>query len=167
MDFEKIERLIKLMKSSGLEELEVEENKSKIHLKLPNLAIRQEKNTSFSPYLQEQNSLSSINTFPSEAQVNLLDSKSNELLQQEKIQIKKKTKEIRSPFVGTFYSAPAPGADNFIEVGQKVSRGDKLCIVEAMKLMNEIEADCDGVVVDILIKNEQPVEYDQVLFLVE
>ena len=75
--------------------------------------------------------------------------------------------EVRSPFVGTFYAAPAPGEDNFVSVGSKVRKGDTLCIVEAMKLMNEIEADKDGTIVDILIDNEQPVEFDQVLFVID
>jgi len=75
--------------------------------------------------------------------------------------------EIRSPFVGTYYSAPSPGADDFIHVGKRVKKGETLCIVEAMKLMNEIEAERDGVIVEILAENEEPVEYDQVLFLME
>ena len=69
--------------------------------------------------------------------------------------------------MGTYYSAPAPGADEFVKVGQKIRKGDTLCIVEAMKLMNEIEAEQDGVIAEILVENEEPVEYDQVLFLVE
>lgn len=76
-------------------------------------------------------------------------------------------KEITSPFVGTFYRAPAPGADAFVEVGQRVKKGDTLCIVEAMKLMNEIEAECDGVIKEILADNAQPVEFGEVLFLIE
>ena len=75
--------------------------------------------------------------------------------------------EIRSPIVGTFYSAPNPEADPFVEVGDDVSDGDVLCIVEAMKLMNEIESDVSGRIVKILVENAQPVEYNQVLFLIE
>jgi acetyl-CoA carboxylase biotin carboxyl carrier protein len=75
--------------------------------------------------------------------------------------------EIRSPIVGTFYTAPSPDADPFIEVGQQIAIGDVLCIVEAMKLMNEIESDIGGRVVKILVENAQPVEYNQVLFLIE
>lgn len=76
-------------------------------------------------------------------------------------------KEIRSPFVGTFYTAASPGSDPFVYPGKKVKKGDVLCIIEAMKLMNEIEAERDGTIVDILIANEEPVEYDQALFLFE
>jgi len=75
--------------------------------------------------------------------------------------------EIKSPIVGTFYRAPAPDADNYVEVGQIVQPKQVLCIVEAMKLMNEIESDVSGRVIKILVENAQPVEYNQVLFLIE
>ena len=75
--------------------------------------------------------------------------------------------EIRSPIVGTFYSAPNPESEPFVEVGSEVSDGEVLCIVEAMKLMNEIESDVSGRVAKILVENAQPVEYNQVLFLIE
>ncbi len=75
--------------------------------------------------------------------------------------------EIRSPIVGTFYRAPSPGAPPFVEKGDKIKKGQVLCIVEAMKVMNEIESDVDGTVVDILVENAQPVEYNQVLFLID
>lgn len=75
--------------------------------------------------------------------------------------------EIKSPIVGTFYRSPAPDADAFVEVGDSFSTGDTLCIVEAMKVMNEIEAEFSGKIVKILVENSEPVEYDQPLFLVE
>jgi acetyl-CoA carboxylase biotin carboxyl carrier protein len=75
--------------------------------------------------------------------------------------------EVRSPIVGTFYRAPAPDAEPYIEIGQSVKIGSVLCIVEAMKLMNEIESDCDGTVVKIIAENGKPVEYNQILFLIE
>lgn len=75
--------------------------------------------------------------------------------------------EVLSPIVGTFYRAPSPDADPYIQVGQRVSAGDTLCIVEAMKLMNEIESDVTGTVVKILVENSQPVEYNQPLFLIQ
>lgn len=79
----------------------------------------------------------------------------------------KKTHQVCSPIVGTFYRAPAPDADPFVQVGARVSVGTTLCIVEAMKLMNEIESDASGTVVKILVENGQPVEYNQPLMLVE
>jgi acetyl-CoA carboxylase biotin carboxyl carrier protein len=75
--------------------------------------------------------------------------------------------QLKSPMVGTFYRAPSPGAPSFIEAGQAVTKGQTLCIIEAMKLLNEIESDATGVVKAILVENGQPVEYGQPLFLIE
>jgi len=74
---------------------------------------------------------------------------------------------VKSPMVGTFYRAPSPGAPSFVEVGQSVTKGQTLCIIEAMKLLNEIESDATGTVKAILVENGQPVEYGQPLFLLE
>jgi acetyl-CoA carboxylase biotin carboxyl carrier protein len=74
---------------------------------------------------------------------------------------------LKSPMVGTFYRAPSPGAPSFVEVGQGVSKGQTLCIIEAMKLLNEIESDVAGTIKAILVENGQPVEYGQPLFLIE
>jgi acetyl-CoA carboxylase biotin carboxyl carrier protein len=73
---------------------------------------------------------------------------------------------VASPMVGTFYLAPSPDADNFVSEGSKVKKGDTICIIEAMKLMNEIEAEYDGVVENILLNNASPVEYGQGLFVI-
>ncbi|HHH43515.1 MAG TPA: acetyl-CoA carboxylase biotin carboxyl carrier protein [Gammaproteobacteria bacterium] len=74
---------------------------------------------------------------------------------------------VESPMVGTFYRAPSPGASAFVEVGQRVNEGDTLCIIEAMKMLNQIEADRAGVVKAILVENAEPVEYGQALFVIE
>ena len=74
--------------------------------------------------------------------------------------------EVRAPIVGTFYEAPNPDSDPFVKVGQKVSAGDTLCIIEAMKLMNEIESEVTGTVTAILVDNATPVEFDQPLFVI-
>jgi acetyl-CoA carboxylase biotin carboxyl carrier protein len=75
--------------------------------------------------------------------------------------------EIRCPIVGTFYRAPSPDSPPFVQIGSTIAKGGPLCIVEAMKLMNEIESDVAGKIVEIRVENGQPVEYDQVLFLIE
>lgn len=75
--------------------------------------------------------------------------------------------KVLSPIVGTFYRAPSPDADAFVQVGQHVNVGDTLCIVEAMKLMNEIESDATGTIVKILVENGQPVEYNQPVFVIK
>ncbi len=74
---------------------------------------------------------------------------------------------LKSPMVGTFYRAPSPGAPSFVEVGQVVSKGQTICIIEAMKLLNEIESDVSGTIKAILVENGQPVEYGQPLFVIE
>jgi acetyl-CoA carboxylase biotin carboxyl carrier protein len=74
---------------------------------------------------------------------------------------------LKSPMVGTFYRSPSPGSPAFVEVGQSVTKGQTLCIIEAMKLLNEIESDASGVVKAILVENGQPVEYGQPLFVIE
>jgi len=74
---------------------------------------------------------------------------------------------VTSPFVGTFYRAPSPGVEDFVQVGQTVKKGQTLCIVEAMKLMNEIESDVSGTIVEILVENGKSVEYGQKLFIIK
>ena len=75
--------------------------------------------------------------------------------------------EITSPMVGTFYSSPNPGAEPFVKVGDKVSEGDVLCIIEAMKMMNEVKSDYNGIIKEILISDAEPVEYGEALFVIE
>lgn len=74
---------------------------------------------------------------------------------------------VKSPFIGNYYSAASPGAAPFVKVGDQVKKGQSLCIVEAMKLMNEIESDKDGTITKIFLKNEDPVEFDQDLFIID
>lgn len=75
--------------------------------------------------------------------------------------------EVKSPMVGTYYSAPEPGAKPYLSVGERISKGQILCIIEAMKIMNEIESEFDGVVKEVLAQNSHPVEYGQVLFRID
>jgi acetyl-CoA carboxylase biotin carboxyl carrier protein len=75
--------------------------------------------------------------------------------------------EVTAPIVGTFYAAPSPDVDDYVKVGDRVERGAVLCIIEAMKLMNEIEAETAGTIAEILVRNEEPVEYGQVLFRID
>ncbi len=84
-----------------------------------------------------------------------------------KQELMKNLKEIKSPMIGTFYRAPNPESSSFVEPGDKIKPGQTVCIIEAMKLFNEIEAEISGTIVEILIENATPVEFDQPLFLVE
>ncbi len=157
MDLEKIESLIKLMRTHGLHEIKLTEANETLRL------------TQSAPSAISQAPIFSMPSFSQEYQRAPHSSSSNTL---EEIAPKKSITrdnlvEVRSPFVGTFYASASPGSDPFVTVGKKVRKGESLCIVEAMKLMNEIEAERDGEIVEILIENEQPVEYDQVLFLMK
>ncbi|MCU7965997.1 MAG: acetyl-CoA carboxylase biotin carboxyl carrier protein, partial [gamma proteobacterium symbiont of Bathyaustriella thionipta] len=75
--------------------------------------------------------------------------------------------EVKSPMVGTYYSAPSPGAPAFVEIGKKVTKGDTICIIEAMKLLNQIEADVSGTVKAICVENGEPLEYGQTICIIE
>lgn len=86
--------------------------------------------------------------------------------QEEKVEAVEERNVVKSPMVGTFYSKPSPNSESYVKVGQKVKKGDVLCIIEAMKLMNEIESEFDGEVVEILVKDEEPVEYGKPLFVI-
>jgi acetyl-CoA carboxylase biotin carboxyl carrier protein len=164
MEIQKIEELIKLMRNYGLSELALETQKEKIKL-----VSNQNQNLSYhQPHSYPQSpghggSMVSMMTGHS-ASGHSAGSPSEVTTQVEK---KQSGKVIRSPFVGTFYRASSPDSEPFATVGQRVKKGDSLCIIEAMKLMNEIEAEFAGVIKEILVENEEPVEYDQALFVIE
>lgn len=144
MDLKKIEKIMELMERHGFNEFELKEKDTEIKLK-----------SSLGPSaVAPQVSAVPVQPVSVAAPAKTKDSETS-------------GKRIKSPFVGTFYAAPSPDADPFVTVGQRVKKGDTLCIVEAMKLMNEIEAEVAGVVKEVLINNEDPVEYDQPLFIIE
>ena len=149
MDLNLIKRLVKIVDTSGITDLEIEENgiRVKIAKKIRQAQVAAEPQVS--------------------AQTVRAEVKVEEKPEQVEETIPANLHEIRSPIVGTFYMAPSPDADNFAEIGDQVSPGTVLCIVEAMKLMNEIEADVSGKIIKILVENGKPVEYNQPLFLIE
>jgi acetyl-CoA carboxylase biotin carboxyl carrier protein len=149
MDLSYLEQLIKLFESSTLTELEIDEEGARV-----TLGRAKEQQAMFAmpqmggyPIQQQVAPASNATAVASEPSV--------------------KTHEVKSPIVGTLYRAPAPDADPYVQVGQTVSEGTTLCIIEAMKLMNEIESDAAGKIIKILVENGQPVEYGQPLFLLE
>jgi acetyl-CoA carboxylase biotin carboxyl carrier protein len=149
MDLNLIKRLVKIVDTSGITDLEIEENgiRVKIAKKIRQAQVVAEPQVS--------------------AQTARAEMKVEEKPEQVEETIPANLHEIRSPIVGTFYRAPSPDTDNFAEIGDQVSPGTVLCIVEAMKLMNEIEADVSGKIIKILVENGKPVEYNQPLFLIE
>lgn len=153
MDLNLIRKLVKLVDSSEVTDLEIEENGTRVKIAKK---IRGVQAVTQPQILSPSNSVAptpSVEKPEEEAPV--------------KEETKEKLHEIHSPIVGTFYRAPAPDADPYVQVGDTISSGSVLCIVEAMKLMNEIESDVNGKIVKILVENGKPVEYNQPLFLVE
>lgn len=153
MDLAYVKKVIKLIEKSDVDEIEIEEEGKKIRVakhrnsqavyQIPNLSLpAQPVGTPVLPAVAQ-----SAEIPPPKTEV--------------------KYHEIRSPIVGTFYRAPAPDAEVYVEVGQEVKPGSVLCIVEAMKLMNEIESDVEGKIVKVLAENGKPVEYNQLLFLID
>ena len=156
MDLDLIKKLVKIVDSSGVTDLELEENglKIKIAKKIRNAQV----------ITQSQIPVSSAQSIIQSASAVVEETGKQKPGAEE---ITANLHEIRSPIVGTFYRAPAPDADAYVQVGSVVSPGTVLCIVEAMKLMNEIESDVSGKIVKILVENGKPVEYNQPLFLIE
>jgi acetyl-CoA carboxylase biotin carboxyl carrier protein len=154
MDLAYVKKVIKLIEKSEVDEIEIEEEGKKIrvakHRNSQPMYIAQA--AAPAPQPQEVSPGSTTAAIP-------------QVLPAAKPETK--YHEVRSPIVGTFYRAPAPDAEVYVEVGQVVSVGSVLCIVEAMKLMNEIESDVNGRIAQILVENGRPVEYNQVLFLIE
>jgi acetyl-CoA carboxylase biotin carboxyl carrier protein len=152
MDLRKLKKLIDLVEESGISELELTEGEEKVRISrnLPN-------SHAIMHHLQPQQMYAAapaqtttpVATAPAENPVPALEGH-----------------VVKSPMVGTFYRTPSPDAKPFVEVGSKVSVGDTICIIEAMKLLNEIEADHSGVIKAILVENGQPVEYGEPLFII-
>jgi acetyl-CoA carboxylase biotin carboxyl carrier protein len=154
MDLNLIRKLVKLVDTSEITDLEIEESGTRIKIAKKirgGQIISQPQFVSTSQPASQQDS----NVQTEEQKISVKDEK------------KDNVHEIRSPIVGTFYRAPAPDADPYIQVGDTVASGSVLCIVEAMKLMNEIESDVNGKIIKILVENGKPVEYNQPLFLIE
>lgn len=163
MDLEFIKKLVKIVDSSGITDFAVEEGDIKIRISKKNYS-KQVQVFSPQPSLQTMNAMAD-----QQQQQPQLPAAQKAPAQNEKHEESKADNlhEIRSPIVGTFYRASSPDAEPFIKVGDSVAPGSVLCIIEAMKLMNEIESDVSGKIVKILVENGRPVEYNQPLFLIE
>ena len=154
MDLKEIRQLIKMVETANISELEIEEKGNKIKIcKSSNSHAETHMVPTMMPQMPQI-----MSAMPPAV--------SGEAAPAEP-KIRENVVEVRSPMVGTFYRSPSPDSDPYTEVGKAVKPGDTLCIVEAMKLMNEIEAEISGKIVEILVDNAQPVEYNQVLFLIE
>ncbi|VFP78707.1 Biotin carboxyl carrier protein of acetyl-CoA carboxylase [Candidatus Erwinia haradaeae] len=156
MDIRKLKKLIKLVEASGIAELEISDGEESVRI---SRALRHANHSLLQQIQRESGtkkpSLTTDSNVPSEAILEASSiSKINGYI-------------VRSPMVGTVYRNPSPDEQPFVEVGQSVSIGDTLCIVEAMKMMNQIEAEQAGIVKVILVESGQPVEFDEPLFVIE
>ena len=145
MDIRKVKKLIELLEESGLSEIEITEGDDKVRIsKQTTSKFNASETVVYSNQMQENNEGSS----------NAKQIPRNDC------------HEVKAPMIGTYYQAAEPGAESFVKVGDPVSQGDTLCIIEAMKMMNKIESDADGIIERVLVQNGDPVEFDEVLFLI-
>ncbi len=153
MDLRKLKKLIDLVEESGIAEIEVTEGEEKVRITRSLMASVQHQPIYAAPAPAAAAPIAAPTAAAPIAAAAPAE--------------KDTSKAQRSPMVGTFYRAPSPSSPSFVEVGQSVKEGDTLCIIEAMKLMNEIEAEKSGVVKAILVENGHPVEYGEPLFIIE
>jgi acetyl-CoA carboxylase biotin carboxyl carrier protein len=155
MDLRKIKTLIDLVEQSGIAELEVKEGEESVRIAR---AIAPQPMTYYAPPPAALPAPAALPTAPAAAASAPSAAPAAATTPRHLV---------RAPMVGTFYRAPSPGAKAFVEIGQTVKAGQVLCIIEAMKMLNQIESDKSGVIAEILVDNEKPVEYDQPLFAIE
>lgn len=152
MDLRKLKKLIDLVEESGISELELTEGEESVRISRQGQAFQQPQQ-----YTIPQQPAPSIQSDTTTPTANVV---------KEDV-VQESDNALTSPMVGTFYRSSSPEADPYVEVGSSVKKGDTLCIVEAMKLLNEIEADRDGTIKKILVENAQPVEFGEPLFIIE
>jgi len=159
MNFKQIQQLIKFVSKTDVAEVNIENNNFKINIKGSKSSIKDLP----TPVIQ-QPLIPQIQTAP-QVEVRSPVAPKNKLDQN--LSPNDSYKIIKSPIIGTFYRKPSPDKDVFVNVGDTVGEGDVLCVIEAMKLFNEIESDLSGKIVKILVEDASPVEFDQPLFLIE
>ena len=142
MDIRKVKKLIEMLEASSLEEIEIQEGEESVRL-VKKVKIDPSNNSQKEPEVETQTVL------------NKSHNENNHSLE---------GNIIKSPMVGSFYASPSPGAKPFISIGDEINEGDVVCIVEAMKMMNEIKSEFSGTVTSILVENAEPVEFGQALF---
>jgi acetyl-CoA carboxylase biotin carboxyl carrier protein len=163
MDFKQIQELIKLVNDSNIGEVTIEQKDFKVTIRQKEEQITQVVAASMSSPAYQQLPQQAPQTLPSSAPAPVEKSQA----QATAAQPASNTITIKSPMIGTFYRKSSPDKPNFVEVGDEIAPGKVVCIIEAMKLFNEIESEVSGRIVKVLVEDASPVEYDQPLFLVE
>lgn len=148
MDLRKLKTLIDLVAESDISELEVTEGEGKVRI-VKSSPVPPQQMVMMQPHAMQQSMPAPVATTPTAAPAAVVEGQ-----------------VVKSPMVGTFYRSASPGSAPFVEIGQSVTSGNTLCIIEAMKLLNEIESDFSGVVKQILVENGQPVEFGQPLYII-
>jgi acetyl-CoA carboxylase biotin carboxyl carrier protein len=150
MDIRKVKKLIELLEESGISEIEIKEGEESVRISRngPSMTM---------PQMQYAPAMAPPMAAPAAAAPVAAEAAAPEV----------SGHVVTSPMVGTFYEAPSPGSAPFVEVGKSVKEGDTLCIIEAMKMLNQIEADKSGVIKQMVVENGQPVEFGQPLFIIE
>jgi len=161
MDLRKIKTLIELLEESGISEIEVKEGEESVRICRHPPAAAPMMHYAMPPAPPAPAPAPPAPAAPADSATRAEKSTADKIIALTKGHI------VRSPMVGTFYRSPSPGAKPFVEVGQTVKQGQTLCIIEAMKMLNQIESDKAGVVAEVLVENEQAVQFDQPLFVIE
>jgi acetyl-CoA carboxylase biotin carboxyl carrier protein len=143
MDIRKVKKLIELLEESGIAELEIKEGEDSVRISRQTTVIQNATPVAMAPAVAAPDAPAA------------------------KAAQEPRGHHVKSPMVGTYYGAASPTSSPFVKEGQSVSVGDTLCIIEAMKMMNQIEADKSGIIRSILVENGSPVEFDQILFIIE
>ncbi|MDH5190029.1 MAG: acetyl-CoA carboxylase biotin carboxyl carrier protein [Gammaproteobacteria bacterium] len=151
MDIRKVKKLIELLEESGIAEIEIKEGEESVRISRQSLTVAPQQ------FAMAAAPAPASAPAPAAAPAETAEPASDIPAGH----------QVTSPMVGTFYRAPSPGAKEFVNVGQQVNIGDTLCIVEAMKMLNQIEADKSGKIAAILVENGQPVEFGQAMFVIE
>ena len=161
MNFKQIQQLIKFVARTGVSEVNIENSNIKINIKGntkgENSKIVQQ------PVISQVQPVQAVESIQSPPNLTSTSNDNSVLTANDDSNLV----TIKSPIIGTFYRKPSPDKDNFVEVGDQISEGQTLCVIEAMKLFNEIESDVSGKIVKILVDDSSPVEFDQPLFLIE
>jgi acetyl-CoA carboxylase biotin carboxyl carrier protein len=159
MNIKEIQNLIKFVSKSGVEEVKIEREDFKITIKTKKNITEQIVVDDFAKQI--------IPSPQNDSNINTDNVKENTAGKEEKITENQNQIIVKSPIIGTFYSKSSPDKPAFVEVGQDIMEGDILCVIEAMKLFNEIESEKSGKIVKILVEDQSPVEFDQPLFIIE
>jgi len=158
MDIRKVKKLIELLQASGISEIEVHEGEESVRITNHHMASTQQtvvQGPQAPAMIPQDNVQAGVESSP------MQNAPETPLPAVDEGHI------VKSPMVGIFYSSPSPDVPGFVEIGQTVDKGDVLCIIEAMKIMNQIEADVSGVVSKIYVENGEPIEYGQPLFAIK